>query len=517
MARSFNTTGPCLPDEHYMLPPERRLSRILELIEARKYFVIRAGRQTGKTTSARWLVKFFNQGQRLRCTWIDLQTARDQPDPQRAFRTVLNKMKGAVQRDLPDLPLPDVETLLRDPSTAILTYLTQLSAAAPLPLLVLFDEADCLVGETLVLFLTQLRDGYIGRSDAPFPHSLALIGARSVRDYVLSQEDRRAVAWLGTSSPFNITAEAATLAPFTAAEVVELCQQHTADTGQRFLPEATALVFELSQGHPWLVNALCDFTVDRERDRTVAITAADVEAAKEGMIIERRTHIDSLIARLAEPRVRRIVEPMLIGGRATGSADVLHDDFAYVLGLGLIALRGGEYVIANPIYKEVIPRVLSFDQQAQLHLKPAAFLLPDGRLDMARLMKAWQEFWREDGHLAAEGFTYREAGPHLMLMAFLQRIINGGGRIEREYALGRGALDLMIEFAGERHAIEIKLRRDTRTRELALAQLGGYLDEAGLPMGWLVIFDLRKEVPWTDKLTLEEVVAEGRRIWMVGC
>ena len=51
-----------------------------------------------------------------------------------------------------------------------------------------------------------------------------------------------------------------------------------------------------------------------------------------------------------------------------------------------------------------------------------------------------------------------------MLMAFLQRIVNGGGRIEREYGLGRGALDLLIEWRGQRHAIEVKLRRDTRDR-----------------------------------------------------
>ena len=61
MVRSFNTAGPCIPGRHYMLPPEHRLGRILELIEAQKFFVLRAGRQTGKTTSARWLVRHFNQ------------------------------------------------------------------------------------------------------------------------------------------------------------------------------------------------------------------------------------------------------------------------------------------------------------------------------------------------------------------------------------------------------------------------------------------------------------------------
>jgi hypothetical protein len=80
-----------------------------------------------------------------------------------------------------------------------------------------------------------------------------------------------------------------------------------------------------------------------------------------------------------------------------------------------------------------------------------------------KLMAAWQEFWREDGHLAAEGFAYKESGPHLMLMAFLQRVVNGGGRIDREYALGKGALDLLITWKTQRIAIEVKLRRDTET------------------------------------------------------
>ena len=41
-------------------------------------------------------------------------------------------------------------------------------------------------------------------------------------------------------------------------------------------------------------------------------------------------------------------------------------------------------------------------------------------------------------------FDYAEAGPQLLLQAFLQRIVNGGGRIEREYGLSRGRTDLLI-------------------------------------------------------------------------
>src|SRR5262249_22733498 len=148
--------------------------------------------------------------------------------------------------------------------------------------------------------------------------------------------------------------------------------------------------------------------------RSVAITTAHVDAAKETIILERRSHIDSLVARLREPRVRRIIEPMLTGGRAAD--DMLDDDLAYVVGLGLVTLRRGFAEIANPIYREVIPRALTYAHQVTIAQEPSWYVTPEGALDLAKLMKAFQVFWRKDGHLAAEGFSYREAGPQLFFM-----------------------------------------------------------------------------------------------------
>ncbi|HSN99049.1 MAG TPA: hypothetical protein VLS89_12210, partial [Candidatus Nanopelagicales bacterium] len=97
------------------------------------------------------------------------------------------------------------------------------------------------------------------------------------------------------------------------------------------------------------------------------------------------------------------------------------------------------------------------------------------------------------------------------------RIVNGGGRIEREYGLGRGALDLLICWRDEQHAIEVKLRRDTETEEEALDQVARYLDHAGLSEGWLVMFDLRKDLPWSEKLSLRELSHAGKRVRVMGC
>jgi hypothetical protein len=516
MKPSFNTAGPCVAGEHYMLSPSGRLGQVPRLIDEGKYFTVHAGRQTGKTTNARWLAKTLNAGDRYCAVWVDIQAAREEPEPAAAFRTILNKFEMALAIDLPSLTRPDTTALLADPATALLKYIAAICSQAPRPLVILFDEADGLVGRTVVSFLTQLRDGYVNRSTAPFPHSLALIGMRQVRDFVISTEERREVAWLGTTSPFNITAEAVTLEPFSRDDVADLLGQHTEHTGQRFGDEAVEHVYHLSQGHPWLVNALADQVVNRDvEDRSVTVTAAHVEAAKETIITERRTHIDSLIARLREPRVRKIMEPMLVGGQV--SDDVLDDDFAYVKSLGLIVTHGGRCEIANPIYREIVPRALTYTKQFGIAHETSWYVRGDGSLDVPKLLAAWQTFWREDGHLAAAGFLYREAGPHIMLMAFLQRVVNGGGRVEREYGLGRGALDLMLFWRSERYAVEVKLRRDTRTLERGVRQTASYLDASGLDEGWLVLFDLRAEPTWEEKLFLRDERVGNTLIHVVGC
>ncbi len=519
MRPSFNTAGPCIPGEHYMLPPERRLGGVMQLIDEHKFFTLTAGRQTGKTTSARWIVRHLNATEGWRALWVDIQEAREEPEPTPAFRTVLNCLVQACQYTLPDLARPtpaQCDAWLADPATCIHQALSWLVQQDARRWVVLFDEADGLVGKTMVSFLTQLRKAYIQRDTMPFPSSVILVGQRQVRDYALREEDRRVLSWLGTTSPFNITAEAMTIGTFTESDVAELLAQHTETTGQRFLPEAVDEIYRLGQGHPWLTNAMADQIVNRDVvDRSLPITAEHVEASKETIILQRRTHIDSLIARLREERVRKILDPMLAGGQTVD--DVLDDDFAYVRGLGLIRLRAGHYEIANPIYREVIPRALSFVRQTQIMNEPAWYVRADGSLDMPKLFKDWQTFWRKDGHLAAEGFAYRESGPHLMLMAFLQRVVNGGGKIEREYGLGRGALDLLVCWQSEKHAIELKMRRDTETEAEAVEQLAGYLDKLGLGEGWLVLFDLRKDLSWKEKLFVRETSHEGKVIRVVGC
>lgn len=185
---------------------------------------------------------------------------------------------------------------------------------------------------------------------------IALIGLRDVRDYRL--EAGTDAPSLGSTSPFNVKVESLTLRNFTAPEVASLCLQHQEATGQIFAARALARIFDLTQGQPWLVNALARQIVEVEvPDRSETIEEAAVERAKERLILRRDTHLDSLSERLRETRVRKVMAPVL-SGSFLGS-DVRQDDIQLVIDLGLLRWREGNLEVANPIYREVIPRSLA--------------------------------------------------------------------------------------------------------------------------------------------------------------
>jgi len=306
MARFFNTAGPCRPELHYMLPPERRLPELRGLIDQQLYFVVHAPRQTGKTTFFRSLAQSLTAEGRYAALLTSCEAGQAAGgDVERGINAVLGALRIAAENHLPEeLRPPDP-----DPAAAgevrLLDLLTRWSRQCPRPVVLFLDEIDALFDNLLISVLHQLRTGYADRP-GKFPQSVALVGLRDVRDY--RRQVRPEVQSLGTSSPFNIKVESLTLPNFTADEVAELYGQHTADTGQPFTPEACALAFELTRGQPWLVNALARQAVEKlVPDRTVPIDARVIEAAKESLILRRDTHLDSLIGRLREPRVRRVI------------------------------------------------------------------------------------------------------------------------------------------------------------------------------------------------------------------
>jgi hypothetical protein len=341
---------------------------------------------------------------------------------------------------------------------------------------------------------------------------------RNIRDY--KAKIRPDSESLGSASPFNIVTESFTLQNFTKEEIVHLYGQHTGETGQVFEDEAIELVWQQTQGQPWLVNAIAREAIVKilQSDYTKPVTAEWVSEAIQTIILRRDTHIDSLLERLKEERVRKVIEPVIVGESVIGR---LSDDFLYVRDLGLIAEAKGRLGPANPIYGEVIARTLSYDTQKELldnydSYQVPRYLTKNGRMDMDFLMRDFQQFWRENSGIWVERYEYKEAAPHLIMMAFLQRVINGGGQIVREMAAGTGRLDLCLVYEGQKYPIELKLRYGEKYLEKGLEQTARYMDTYGCCEGWLAIFDRRTTVKWEDKLYFRKETVNDKTITVVG-
>lgn len=400
MRRWFNTAGPCLPGYHYMIPPLRRLPQAPGLVEKMGYFVVHAPRQTGKTTAIQALAQDLTAGGRYAALAVTCEHAKVAGDDYgSAERIILQEIQETAGFALPAALHPPAWPQASDGSQ-LKAALTAWAQACPLPLVLFIDEIDALRGQSLVSVLSQLRAGY-GRRPRTFPASVILCGLRDVRDYKAAAGGDP--SRLGTASPFNIKLESLRIGDFTPDEVAELYAQHTADTGQEFTPEALARAVELTAGQPWLVNALAKEIVEELAvPATEPVTVEHMNQAAERLILARATHLDSLAAKLTEPRVRRVLEPVLAG--ELPDLDPYDDDLPYTCDLGLVAptlpVR-----IANPIYHEVIARVLTANAEATVTADPRAFVLPDGRFDMGLLLREFAAFWREHAEVLVSGLT----------------------------------------------------------------------------------------------------------------
>jgi len=512
----FNTAGPVNCKDHYCLPPLSRfnLSEILGLISQKKYFVLHAPRQSGKTSCLLALENYLNASGLYKSLYINVEAAQvARNNVEKGIYAIINEIQRRIELSGYDDDSQRIVKDLCDPHlslSALNSALTRLAEFSPLPLVLLIDEIDALVGDTLISVLRQIRSGYDTRPDH-FPSTVILCGVRDVRDYRIHSDTEQMIITGG--SAFNVKAESLRLGNFSEEEVRTLCLEHTKETGQIFTTNALSTIWNLTSGQPWLVNALAYetcFKLELGKNRENPITDIMVEQAKENLIIRRETHLDQLADKLKEERVRRVIEPILTGDLYEGMLRA--DDIEYVEDLGLITQApNGEISISNRIYQEIIPRQLSWESQSGMALKQAWFVDDDGRLNILKLIREFQQFFREHSESWIERFQYKEAGPQILLQAFLQRIVNGGGRIDREYGLGRTRTDLYLRWplpdgTVQRIIIELKILHKSRekTIEDGMKQVMKYIDRCGADEAHIIVFDRRPEVSWDEKIFCEK-------------
>lgn len=257
--KTFCISGPIIPEDHYFVPHRLDYRQLESFIEQKFYFVLHAPRQSGKTTEIDEFVKYLSKQGKYAVLYINVeagQAARD--NVKDALVTIMNIIAREIEQQLPHYnevsdrlrQMTTIEPISLDLLTSGLAFFSQFSQK---PVILIIDEIDSLIGDSLLSVLRQIRAGFKNRPTS-FPQTICLIGLRDVRNFRVWSKDQG--IHVSTSSPFNIKAESLTLANFSIEEIRALYQQHTAATGQRFSDDAVEHAYYLTQGQPWLVNAL---------------------------------------------------------------------------------------------------------------------------------------------------------------------------------------------------------------------------------------------------------------------
>ena len=470
MMRLFNTVGPVHEPSHYYRSPLEHvdIELISRLIKQRYTLFVHAPPRTGKTSLLLALLAHL-QGLGERCVYLDAAAEND--------------LTAAVRRLLAEKP----------------------AGADAKPLTLLIDTLDVLADATLGALLREL-----GAARGPAP------GAAAPAVVLCGRYDLRRLGRIDANSPYI------RLNNFPQQAVAALFEQHYRETGQITSAEALERIWRWSSGQPWLVGALgfeACFRMAEGRDRAQPITCERVDAAAENLLGRLQAPLENLPAQLLTPAVQQVLEPLLLGAAAPqtpppGAIDHLRD-------LGLIRALGPIH-IAHPYYRELIPRALIHDTEASIAQEAAWYQRNDGRLEMDKVFVAVQHHFTKYAAPWLERFPYREAGPFLLLQAFLGRCI-GGSRLERDYQLGWQRTEVLLHWPyqkGLQRVLIVLKRLETdleHTLETSLEHCYHALARRAMVEGHLLIFGAANALSQDDKPLRRDEFIWGKliRVWGV--
>ena len=370
---------------------------------------------------------------------------------------------------------------------------------------VVIDEFDGIPKAAVRGFLHSLRRIYLTRSTTQCPHSVGIVGVKSIAqlDY-----DR-------SVSPFNIHDEFA-LSNFTLEQIHELLDQYTAEVGQVFASEVIESLHKQTAGQPFLVNRFAQIlTAELEIPKTEPITLQHFSNAHTRLLREQNRNIQHLLTNIRrDPRFETIL--MQITSYDKGVDFNLDNEvISALVTYGVIAEdASGMCKIVNPIYQFRIMRafkrpVNGLEREYLPEDTRAGFrdyLTPDGHIHMQALLDNFKDFIARAGFriLQIPDTPHEYVGQYL-LFAYLDqfvRIVRGDMYLEVQ--TGRGRIDLLILHNARKYVVETKIWEGNLLYEADKKQLAKYLSIENANEGYYMVFDHRKNPePRVETQTLQ--------------
>ena len=326
-------------------------------------------------------------------------------------------------------------------------------------IVIFIDEFDGIPENELENFLATLRElyqKYKKRQDKAL-YSVGLVGIRNITKLIV-----------GGVSPFNI-ADQVKLPPFSLKNVRDLYAQYSEETNQPFTDEAVKMVYTETAGQPWLVNRLATIlTIDIKPATTDPLTAEDVQKAIDILLYEENSHFDNITEKAIQDK-----ETFL---------DVVFNRVEYIPGdeeqsllltHGLINAEGKDIRVGNPIYKKRFTKTFFREVAAQTDVSSMRYYLPDGRLNIERILTDFERYITRIGAAAFYSTTRpMEVTGKFQLTAWLYQFVSeGSGELYYESRTGLGIMDIMLVHGQNKYIVETKINRYPGTTEEALEQL----------------------------------------------
>jgi len=513
MDKFFNTAGPCRTELHYMIDPMTRVNGVFKLIDSHQYFSIYGPRQTGKTTCLYALMEELNQQGRYTALAVNIQVAASGRDSHEAMRMIAAAIyrQSTLHLIEPEWPIEISEQDTKFDN--LQDYLGDWARHNRKPIVLLLDEVDALSEQYFVALMRQIRAGFEGRPRG-FPQSIGLIGLRDVQDYSYStQRPITTTDSPGVETPFNVKSGSLSINNFSSEEMDDLLYQHAQATGQEFPEEVREHIFDLTQGQPWLINAIADLIISSilGNDYYEDITYKHLTRAQHLLLERRETHIDNVLKKLREPPIKLVIEA-IINGEAPDFTQ-FKDALSYARSMGIVT-RIPPVHFANPIYQELALKTMCsvFTESLPTDLVNIEHYWRENNINITALLEEFQIFYRRFAEVWIGRYEFKEAGRQLLFVAFLMRLTQGCAEFEWDMALGHAHCSVIMNYQGQRTAFVMKLRHDNYSREEGLNQTVRYLKHMNLERGYLLLFDMF----WEDQVYQEEVEHEHKRVILLG-
>lgn len=505
--RRFNTTGTCFADRHYMVNIDERVQQIKKMVDRGDYFCINRGRQYGKTTTLRYLKKALDAEYTVFSISFEGadESFKSLPSLCTFFFSLL--LEQSLLKEKSDISPKAVGLLKRMTGKSLFRIvldeqnvnglISDLCRANKKPIVVIIDEVDQAGNyEAFVKFLGLLRDKFLNRDTRPTFHSVILAGVYDVKNLKLKIRPEEMHQY---NSPWNIAARFDISMELDEAGIRGMLDDYEADHHTGMDTAAMAkLLSDYTGGYPFLVSRLCQI-IDEELGQDW--TDAGFQEAIKIILVERDTLFDDMIKKFDSfPEMKQIIREILYEGKPC-NFNLDNKSIEIAAMFNYIKNNGGKVRLSNRIfetrmYNLFISEVQTSQSEDDKEIMSESSIdrplfIKDGKLDMKKVLERFCIHFNEIYDINDGPFIEKQGRKFFLF--FLKPIINGTGNyyVEAETRDER-RMDVVVDYAGERFVVELKIWRGESYNEKGEQQLSDYLDYYGLDCGYLVSFCFNK-------------------------